>query len=206
MTLCSDRMAKPTKDHTVPTNEAQRILLELGVGASELAGVAGVTRQAAHGYLRGKKKPSAEVRSRIEAQWPEAKAKLWDVLPRRPERAAVQAPEEPSKGAVSSVLPESPGGFVDARSAAKAHLEEVEQMLAEAKAEGRMADVTKLLDQRRKSIVDLARFSGELTATEESKLTETQRWREVRQAIVDAVARFPDAAKALAEALEAVDA
>lgn len=79
-------------------------------------------------------------------------------------------------------------------------------MLADAKEGERMADVHKLLDQRRKAIVDLARFSGELTATEESKLTETQRWKEVRQGIVEAVSRFPEAAKALIDALEAMDA
>jgi len=188
------------------TSEGQRIIAELGLSAGQLGTVADCSRAGAQKWMNGTAVPNEERKRALEQKWPELKRDTWSQPPKVSDAPTAQRPPRAESSLTAAHEETSPAEFIDARTSAKAHLAEIQRMMRDARKEERVGDVMKLMDLERRAIMDLAKFSGELTATEESKLTETRRWQEIREIIVKAIVPYPDAAKAVMEALKGIRA
>lgn len=185
------------QNHREIVNEAQRRLIEAGVTLGQLAGATEKSRQAASGWMSGKKLPTPETRDMIAARWPECQQGLWDVIPSKTKRATTPPPPPP---------PEDEGDDADMSFVGRlrAHAVRVEREMAEAKTEGRMQDLVKLMTLKQKILMDGAKFTGELTAAEESRLTRSAKFVAIKMALAKALAPYPDAGKAVEDALLAL--
>jgi len=191
-------VTKPTKPIT---NLGQAMIRDQGITLGALASTCEVSRAAAQGWRNGESKPDSGNRQRIARRWPQLTEDLWDRAP----SASAPAPERPPSSPVSAPAP-SDGSDKDVRTRAREHLEYVTKLRQAAENGERPGDLIKLLDLERKTIMDLAKFSGELTAADESKLTETNRWKQVRAVLSETLARFPDAAREVAQKLQELNA
>ncbi len=185
------------------TTEAHRIIEALGLTAGQLADVGKCSRSGAQNWRKGVAVPTDDRKILIENRWSELHRGTWSMFPQWP--GQVQVDPSPSI-TLTDPDPLDEFDFVDARTAAKAHLVEVQKMIRDAIFDRRIADVMRLRDLERKAIVDIARFSGELNALDEGKLTSTQRWQEVRGVILKALSPYPEALADLTQALEGIGA
>lgn len=181
-------------------NLGQAKLLELKITLGALAACCEVSRAAAQSWRDGVKKPDTQNRSRIARRWPELEEHLWDM---RPASAAEAAPPPRSPPSVESSADEVDK---DVKTLARDHLAHVRRLREDAAAGGKAGEHIKLLDLERKTIMDLAKFSGELTAADENKLTDTARWKQIRQRIAETLSPYPDAARAVVAALQELGA
>jgi hypothetical protein len=81
----------------------------------------------------------------------------------------------------------------------------VQSWREEAEADRNLDWLAKLIPQESKAIAELARYSGELSASDEDRMTRTTRWSEVVAALRLALRPYPDAAEAAGMALAAFD-
>lgn len=174
-------------------SEAQRVLNEMGITLGQLAKVTGRTRQGCSKWMRGDGFPDDESRKKIAAHWKEVPPSFWVLPPKGSIPVTVNATDLWSLADLT------------ARDAAGLHLIMIQRLRA---AEGatKGANLLRLCELERKAILDFARFNGELSATEESRLTETKRWKEVREMIFKALTYHPEVAREVTEALEAIGA
>lgn len=245
-------------------SEAQRILLDRGIGQRELARIAGGSPSTSRDWLTGKLTPSQNKRSAIAAALPYCPVGLWDMKPHGigviqsraaqaathaaslPQPPAVAAPDvacavpprPPSYPAPGSPTPAPQAALAPAQAAppprprlpplessraptrdldpvafppgsakrsARELLDRVQLWREEAEAERNLDWLTKLIPQESKAIAELARYSGELSASDEDRLTRTTRWAEVMTALGSALRPYPDAAEAASRALAAFD-
>jgi hypothetical protein len=145
--------------------------------------------------MQGKTKPDAEARQKIETRWPDVKPNLWDVVPKSASSPIHEPPADPTGHGDRS--------FKDL---ILEHAAVIDRDCSLAKSEGRAGDYIKLMALKQKVLMDGAKFTGELTAAEESRLTKSNRFIQIRTAIAKALVHFPDASRAVEEALRAVDA
>lgn len=190
------RAAPPAPTDRVIMNEAQRRLVDARVTLGQLATACGVSRQAVSKWLAGFTKPSPPQRKIIARKFGPAEA-LWEQDPDLPEEPEREVEEEPADD------DESPD---DAKGKALLHLRRIERLRAIAERSRRSADLHRLLELERRAILDLAKFSGELTATEESRLTETPRWLAIRKAFAEAVSSCGGCSKRVTDALQRLEA
>lgn len=194
-----------TRSNHPITTEAHRVIEALNLSPGQLAGVANCSKTAAQHWRKGTAVPDQDRRIALEKRWPELHRGTWTMLPQcatgnLSNNPATQGETKPRDDSGS------PEEFIDARTSAKQHLADVQRMIREAKKSDRLGDILKLTELERKAILGIARFSGELTPIDENELTDTRRWKEVREVVTTAVAPYPDAAKALNEALEGIGA
>lgn len=200
------------------TSEAQRLLLEHRVTLGQLAAACRVSRQTCSRWMRGVAPPSPKYRPLIQAAFPACRKDLWDVQPRAdynpaahpeldaegdPADAGADGPPEGETDEVEAVDLEGPGA---ARKAAAAHLKRIAHQRQRAERKGFGPELKQLYELERRAIKDLAQFTGELSTADESRLTESARWQQIRRAIIAAVVKHPQAAKDVAKALQEVGA
>ena len=82
---------------------------------------------------------------------------------------------------------------------ARAHLAEIDELLAKAKISGEPLD--KLLAERGRALGVLGKLTGELGASE-STLAASPYWKRLRAALVEVLRQHPDAARAVLEVIE----
>jgi transcriptional regulator with XRE-family HTH domain len=185
-------MPQPTRELT---NEAQRLLLEAKVTLGQLATACGVSREAARKWLAGGR-PDPAKRKTIRKRFGVAED-AWELAP------TVAAPA--AAGGRASEGPPAP--TTDARSAAREFLDGVRKRRKELENKNAAAaELMRLLELERRAIVDFARFNGELTAADESRLTETPRFQRVKRAILEALKPHPKALATVARALDELGA
>ena len=249
-------------------SEAQRILLDRGIGQRELARIAGGSPSTSRDWLTGKLTPSQNKRSAIAAALPYCPVGLWDMKPHgigmiqsRAAQAATHAASLPQPTAVAAPavacgapprppaypapgspdqaprVAQAPAQAVpppappprprlpplessraptrdldpvafppgSAKRSARELLDRVQMWREEAEAERNLDWLAKLIPQESRAIAELARYSGELSASDEDRLTRTTRWSEVVAALQVALRPYPDAAEAASRSLAAFD-
>lgn len=92
------------------------------------------------------------------------------------------------------------------RAAMLAQLRILRQHRRRAERRGDDSGWMRLVDLERKALVEFARLNGELTPTDEARLTSSARWQAIRAAIANALALHPQAAEAVERALAEIDA
>lgn len=179
--------------HRAIVFEAQRRLNDMGVTLSELSELTGKSRQACSKWLRGDAAPSEKTQEEIAKRWPNVAKELWA----KPNSDQLKA----------SLAKEDQAGLktLTARDAAAAHLLMLQRFRRDEETR-QGSNLLRLVDMERKAILDFAKFNGELTAAEENRLTQTKRWASIRGAVAKALAKHPEAARALAASLEALGA
>lgn len=188
----------------MPANQAQKLLMELGVKLAELSDVTGKTAQACGKWMRGESVPGNDLAAKIQERWPEVRRELWLQKPREVANTAkvsTTTPKRPPQKQTSTEPPKAPD---TAREAALDYLVMVREMRREAQKQ-QATNLIRITELERRAILDFAKFNGELTATEESRLTETKRWKEIRSALIQALVQYPDAARAVVEKLEELE-
>jgi len=225
----SDRMADLTKIKLV--SEAQRLLLDIGAGQRELARICGCSPGSPYGWLHGKTTPKPEQQAAIEKAYPSIQRRLWEIKPhligerdaryglskkntaqleradfREPERRPANRPT-PERVKVELELDPSEYPIGSAKRAAKEQLERCLRLLESAESEGATtADLVRVETLIQKANGELAKYSGELSANEEDKLTRTNSWLKLRSVILKALNDYPDAELAVIAALEKEEA
>jgi transcriptional regulator with XRE-family HTH domain len=184
-------------NHREIVNEAQRLLVAEGVTLGQLASTTEKSRQAASGWMSGKKKPDPDSRAKIADRWPGCATPLWDVIP------ITERQNSPSPPTVATDDGDPTATFVQKL---KAHAATVELEIEQARSMGRVQDLVKLMTLKQKILMDGAKFTGELTAADESRLTRSARFIAIKTAISKALSPFPEAGKAVEEALRAINA
>ena len=177
------------------------MIRDQGITLGALASTCEVSRAAAQGWRDGESKPDSGNRQRIARRWPELTEDLWD---RSPNPSALERPPSPTSPPLAPSASE--GLEKDAKTRAREHLEYVIRLREQAEKDGRVGDLIKILDLERKTILDYAKFSGELTAADESKLTETPTWKRVKARLSSTLAKCPSCARAVAQDLQEMQA
>lgn len=190
-------MPAPTRE---VTNEAQRLLLEQKVTLGQLAQAGAVSREAARKWLAGGK-PEPAKRKAIAKRFgvPEA---AWELAPKGGTKAAATSSPAPAKAKSDGRARPSERPPLDAKSAAQEHMNRIIERRRRLEQNGATAEVFRVLELERRAIVEFARFNGELTAADESRLTETPRFQRVKRTILEALKPYPAALKAVARALD----
>jgi transcriptional regulator with XRE-family HTH domain len=174
---------------TEPKSKGELALRETPGSMREVGAKLGVAHSLVSDWRHGKKVPDEDSAANIER--------------------VLKIPRAAWKHGTASVPPPPDDEHVDAtaspKEAAQAYLLRIQRMRRTAEAQ-QSSDLHKLLDLERRAILDLARFSGELTATDENKLCETRRWKQIRTAIAETLVEWPDAARAVADRLSAIGA
>ncbi|HSC89386.1 MAG TPA: hypothetical protein VLC09_19015 [Polyangiaceae bacterium] len=189
-------------------NQAQKELMRLGATLGELATATGKSRPAASYWMAGTKLPDDASRKAIHVKWPAVQPKMWDVTATArapavhpPQSAPAPPPSAPDMGD----LEEDPAD-ANYETAMRKHLADVEEQLQRAKDEQRDGDWVKYGTLKQKILNDLAKFTGQLTATDEARLTKSKRFVELKTVIGKALAPYPEASRAVEDALRACNA
>jgi transcriptional regulator with XRE-family HTH domain len=98
------------------------------------------------------------------------------------------------------------GGPSGGKAAAAALVRHLDAQRREAEERGEDNKALRLTEMQRRAIVDYARLNGELSEGEEARLTRSQKWISLRSRILDALAPFPDAIRAVIAALQEAEA
>ena len=199
-----------------PNQGAQLLSERTDISLSDISAVTGATRTSASRWRNSERIPDAEVRVKLRGAY-SIPVEAWD----RPVVAKAGGPKVPSlpvqdaPGATArppSVPPSAPEPQIDysqpgaARQAAMAQLQRLQAMMAQAEANPRTstAERMKLNSMLQRAIREFGHFNGELSPADESKLCETPKWAQIKKVIVSSLLPFPEALKAVAQALEAM--
>jgi hypothetical protein len=85
----------------------------------------------------------------------------------------------------------------------QAHVDRIEARLKQAEADKvGLRDWAAIASARTRALEVLARVNGDLSPSDEDKIARSASWKRIQSAIAEALRPYPDAARALAEALE----
>jgi transcriptional regulator with XRE-family HTH domain len=196
-------------------NEGARQLKATGATLREIGSIAGVSQEAVRKWLGGLTTPQPEARAKLRTKfqipkpaWDEAPITSGQKLPppskqSRTREAPVTGPEpEEDTDADLALALDGPDA---AREAAANHLRRVQRLREAAEKKGSATEYTRALELERKAILDFGRFNGELTPADESRLTQTPRFKAISSAIAKALLPYPEAAAAVSNALREFD-
>jgi len=204
--------------------QARAIILAKDIRDMELANAGGVAQPTARKWISGVSKPGgAATRTRIAKKFPELKPHFWDLLVAlppgfgehndAPEHAGAFAFEDgdgPEDGIqLAPYVPEdcdlmAPGA---ARSMVIAQITRLRaDMILLRAARADASTVGKAESEIRRAALDLAKLAGELSPNEHARIVKSAQWRQIRDAMLDALDNYPDALAAVLDALAAVDA
>ena len=157
----------------------------------ELAEKLGKSQTLVSFWISGERAPSARNRDLIEAVLG-IEVRAWDQpVPRPPKpRPRAEAPLDASVGALATRL----------IAILRAELERLE------KERGTPLERVRLGEKIASTLAQLAKMTGESAEISESKILKTPAWKQLRDRMLEALAPFPDAARAIGEALQKVGA
>lgn len=185
------------------STEGQRLLLTLGVKRSEIADACGVSGPLVSQWRSGKKRPSAAGRRALEETFG-IPASAWDLAPGT--QVTPSVPPEGNRGPAPIPAP------ISAPSSAAGRLTTLEgvnreiDLLEQMREENLMpSERIKLSDTAGKFYAIRARIEKDAELYEDRVVKAAPFWRRTRAAILEAVRPFPDAARAIAEALEELE-
>jgi transcriptional regulator with XRE-family HTH domain len=181
-----------------PQSEGQRQLRALTHSAGELAERIGVSRQTVNYWRTGQKTPGPEMRAAIERATA-IPAQSWERTP----------VDRPSPRPAKAPLPSAPLPPVTL-SGRPSTLDEVTQLLGDldADAEGDIlpSELARIRDTKTKALALKARIEAQDALFEAAAITKHASWKRLRATMLDALRPFPDAARAVADALQQANA
>lgn len=187
-----------------PKTEGEKLLRAVPASLNAISKQCAIAKSQIHYYRRGEKVPDDTTAEVLERHLKIPRG-TWRVrLSRENSKTAPLVDENESSDEETGADHDPTASAGSAKEAARAYLKNVRKMRGAAQAQDR-SDLPKLLELERRAILDLARFSGELTAADENKLCETRKWIALRDGILDALDAFPDALKAVTEKLAALE-
>jgi hypothetical protein len=180
-------------------NEGAKRLRETGATSAEVAKVIGCGLTTAMHWRNARKTPNKQSRSALQLKY-KIPVGSWDLAPMTGAAKPVIKPSknDPSLGT----------GPTAGRDAAAAYLRRIQEYRRSLEANNASdASLLKAHALERQAISAFAKANGELGAAPDTgKVLLSPQWVDIRTAIVRAVAKYPDAARAVVEALRALRA
>ncbi len=189
----------PTEYFSDPKTDGERQLRAVPLSLNAISKKCGIAKSQIHYYRRGEKVPDETTAETIELHLSIPRA-AWK---QRLSRETTTKSEPPALPVDEEFDPAASGE--SAKDAARAHLKNVRSLRRAAQTQDR-SDLPKWVELERRAVLDLARFSGELTAADENKLCETRQWRTLRDEVLGALEPYPDALRAVIAKLETLNA
>lgn len=202
--------ASPPSSHaSPPQTEGQRLLRQLDHTGGEVGARVGATRQTVHCWRSGTKMPARQMRETLECEFG-IPAAAWERAPvDRPARPSTTRQARKDYAYIAPALnPPSPSTTARAQHRERpSTLDEVTQLLEEldedASADGIMpSELARIRDTKTKALALKARIEAADALFEAQAILKHPSWRRIRGAMLDALRPFPDAARAVAEALQ----
>lgn len=185
------------------STEGQRLLLELRVKRAEVADACGVSGPLVSQWRSGKKRPSAAGRRVLEETFG-IPAGAWDLAPGSQVTPSVPPAGNPVPAPAPAAVP-SPSLGAGRLTTIEGVNREID-LLEEMREENLMpSERIKLSDTAGKFYAIRARIEKDAELYEDRVVKAAPFWRRARSAILEAVRPFPDAARAMAEALEELE-
>ena len=164
----------------------------------DIAARLGVSQPAVAQWTSGATVPREDHQAKL-AEWYGIRVEWWA----EPEPVAALAAPVPVDSVDDPELGDGPNA---ARDAAAAMVRRLRGYRVEASARNDVAAVVKLSELERRALADFARVNGELSTSDEARLLKSPRWSAIRAALVRVLTPFPDAARAVADELERMEA
>ena len=185
------RIGRPPRP-VEPKTEGQRQLVETGGGEAEIAARVGCGAAVVGHWRRGRRVPGEAHRRKLELLFG-IPARAWDVAP-----GALPAPGPAAAPPGDPAAPLDDAGTLEiAKAQIDAILKELEK--ADTLTDGAAA---KLRDTLAKLLALRARLERDRDLQEDRLVREHPEWARTKARILDALRPFPEAARAVAEALE----
>lgn len=193
-------------------SEGQRQLISLGLSLATLTRALGgmVTRGAIHGWRAGTRSPGPRMRAALASAYgipPVA----WTQLPLAspPDQGAARSPSSSTSTSSTSTSPPEPVDLTD--HATRSTLEHASALLRQIQRDRAHADLlpsdrVRLADSEAKALSLRARLERDQLWFEDRIVREHPAWLKVRREIVRVLVEYPDAARAVAEALARLEA
>lgn len=192
----TDRGVTRAGDASPARTDGQRLLRASPLNGGEIAKRIGVSRNTVHEWRRGTKSPGPEMRDALALELG-IPAQAWGRAP--VDRPA--SPPSPSPAVTSTPRPgERPSTLDDV-------LQLLAELDADASADGVLpSDRARIRDTKTKALALKARIEAQDALFEAQAITKHPAWRRIRTTIVESLRPYPDAARAVATALQEADA
>lgn len=196
-------------------SEGQRQLISLGLSLATLTRALGdtVTRGAIHGWRAGTRSPGPRMRAMLASAYgipPVAWTQLPNAAP--PDQGPARAqPAGPSSATAPTIPPAEVGNPDLTDHATRSTLEHASALLRQIQRDRAHADLlpsdrVRLADSEAKALSLRARLERDQLWFEDRIVREHPAWLRVRREIVRVLVEYPDAARAVAEALARLEA
>ncbi len=190
-------------------NRGAQMLADSGLSSGALGSLlaergVNVSRQACHLWAKGKRLPGLDARDALAQAPPGIAPTAWDEQPPPPAANAPQAPASPEREGIAA----PPVASSDTPNAVELQRDLVTRIQrwrneAEYGANTSPAARAQLVTLEQRAIRELARLTGQ--DAPEADLLRSRQWALVSDGIVEALVKFPDAARAVKEVLRAIE-